>query len=126
ITTGASVITVRDRWENILRETKAKAALDRVLEEYIPKRRWFGGKAKGLKSVTVDEAITIPSKGDTTILTLIKVEYIQDEAETYLLPLSFVAADESALGDLLHLAIARIEIPSKNRNGILYDAVGNA
>lgn len=123
---GQSLITVHDRWENVLREPKAKAALEHVLEDYIQKRRWFGGKAKLLKSVTITETITIPSKGDTTFITLLRVEYVQDDPETYFLPLSFVAADESALGDLLHLAIARVEITAKHKTGILYDAVGNA
>lgn len=123
---GETLITVRDRWENVLKERKAKSALESVLEGYIKKRRWFGSKTKALKSVTIDETINIPSKGDTTFITLLKVEYVQDEAETYLLPLSFLPADEGALGDLLHLAIARIEVTGKNKSGILYDAVGNA
>jgi maltose alpha-D-glucosyltransferase/alpha-amylase len=123
---GETLITVKDRWENVLVERRARHELEGLLEGYIQKRRWFGSKTKAIKAVSIDQTIPIPSKGDSAHIALLKVEYVQDEAETYLLPLSFLAADGSALGDLLHLAIAQIEVTGKGRSGILYDAVGNA
>lgn len=120
------LITVRNRWEDVVKQPRSRNALERLLVDYIRNRRWFGGKTKALKSTTISQVVPIPYKGKTSLLTLIKVEYIQHDPETYLLPLSFMQGDENALGDLLHLAIARIEISSKNRSGILYDAVGNA
>jgi maltose alpha-D-glucosyltransferase / alpha-amylase len=124
--TGGKPIAVRDRWENVFRDSRGRAKLEAVLENYVPQRRWFGSKSKDLKGISIVETIPIPLRGENTYIALLKVDYVQDEPETYLLPLAFQSDDGGRLAELPHLAIAQIEVTNKGKTGLLYDAIGNA
>lgn len=67
------------------------AALSRVsFAEHLQGCRWFGGKAQSLSGVEVLEAISV---GDAGCLVLLRVEYTEATAETYLLPMRLALVD---------------------------------
>ncbi|MGH9420190.1 MAG: alpha-glucosidase C-terminal domain-containing protein, partial [Thermoanaerobaculia bacterium] len=67
-----------------------RAALSRALETYVRSRRWFGGKARTITSLRVNETISIPS--DAGHLAFVKIDYADGEPETYVLPMAITQA----------------------------------
>ncbi|HSI10454.1 MAG TPA: putative maltokinase [Chthoniobacter sp.] len=58
-----------------------------LLPLYIPRCRWFAGKARDPRSFAVQDVIAISSAPDSARLVLVKVDYADKSTETYLLPL---------------------------------------
>ncbi|MDX2084648.1 MAG: hypothetical protein SFZ03_04595 [Candidatus Melainabacteria bacterium] len=68
-----------------------------LLPGYLPAQRWFGGKAKVIASVKVEDWATLPV-ADTLpqaapVLLVLRVTYQGNEQEWYQLPLAWVGAD---------------------------------
>ena len=72
-------------WDEVF-ATRQRDALETALTAYLRSRRWFGGKARGIGSVNVREAIEL---GESRLL-ILHVEYLEGEAENYLLPVSIM------------------------------------
>jgi maltose alpha-D-glucosyltransferase/alpha-amylase len=70
-------------WDEVL-ATRSRDAVDRALSAYLPTRRWFGGKARRIASVTVRDAVELPNDQR---LALLEVDFNEGEPQTYLLPL---------------------------------------
>jgi maltose alpha-D-glucosyltransferase/alpha-amylase len=60
----------------------------------------------------------------SAVLTLVRVEYIDADAETYSLPLTYASGSSAAevLRDLPHAVLARVRFQEGEEEGILYDA----
>src|SRR5437773_862646 len=84
--------------------------LETILPGYLRPRRWFGAKARRVRSLHVEDAIPVPAawsvhgsrdgqgrhsrKDESTpagYLTLIRVEYSEGDADTYVLPLALAS-----------------------------------
>src|SRR5262245_57588916 len=107
--------------------------LEDVLPEYVLHRRWFGGKARRLKSVTLKEVcpLTFRRGGEggpetRAYLTLIGAEFVEGATETYVLPLAFAAGEQAAQvrEQMPHAVIARCTGP-KDSEGMLFDALAD-
>ena len=73
-------------WEQLLGEKRAP--LMRLIERWLPGRRWFGGKTRTIRSVDWDTPLKIPlPDGSEAFLLVLNVEYIGEDTEHYLLPL---------------------------------------
>jgi maltose alpha-D-glucosyltransferase/alpha-amylase len=117
-------LAVRGSWENAFRG-RGKAALEAVLPYYLKPRRWFGGKARAMRSVSIIEAIPIAQGRERPkfYVTLLRVDYFEGEAETYVLPLAFAAgglADQVA-SEFPQAAVVRLEV--EGEEGLLFDAL---
>jgi maltose alpha-D-glucosyltransferase / alpha-amylase len=104
-----------------------------ILPRYLPACRWFGGKARELRGLRIEELIPISASADAGRLACIRVAYAEGAAETYLLPLRLVASgemppeEESAviarftdgaiLFDAIHDAVFRSELLRLIRTG---------
>jgi maltose alpha-D-glucosyltransferase/alpha-amylase len=108
---------------------RSRPSLEDVLPRYLQGRRWFGAKARRIKSVEVAEAVPVGAAGDgdgtgeASHVTLLHVEFIEGDPETYVLPLSLspVGQDEEVPEELQRAAVARLRTPHGDR--ILFDAV---
>ncbi len=100
-----------DRWEDLF-AARGSAALEAVLGAHLATRRWFGGKARSMRSVEIADIISLPSgpPGLDPFVLLGKVNYEEGEPETYLVPLA--AADPSTAGAAGE-ALARVRIAGK-------------
>jgi maltose alpha-D-glucosyltransferase/alpha-amylase len=116
-------ITIGKDWNHLIHK-REKTKLENILPQYIQGRRWFGGKARSIHSVEVDEVIPIPQEDPQAVLALIRVEYTEGESETYLLPLRYIPAEQCANLWDSPAAIARIRIKQKDaeHEGLLIDA----
>ena len=120
------VLEVAQCWHDIL-ETQASRQLEIQLQDYIPPRRWFGGKTRIIRNVRINEAITVPTKGAKSFLLFVDIDYVQDDPDRYLLPLAFATGEEAATLQLErpHLIIARLRLLDTGTEGFIYDASGS-
>ncbi len=82
-------LQVSTSWERIF-EGKALEKLERkILTAYLKQRRWFGGKARSIREVKIQEKIPVREQSVLTYFLLIKVKYSEGSPEIYVLPVSF-------------------------------------
>jgi maltose alpha-D-glucosyltransferase/alpha-amylase len=129
-------LTVAGGWASVL-DGPARAELGAAVADLLPTRRWFGGKARPIRSVTVSSVIPLASGGASeatpeagrsgpgSSLALVTVEYTDGEPEVYALPLAFTS--DSAQAERLArltppVAIAWVEAADGRR--LLYEPVG--
>ena len=115
------------------RSAVGPGAPDRVsaaLEHYLRGVRWFGSRARALSGTSVVD--TVPTDADdglNSCLTLVRVEYLEGEPETYVLPLAF---RPDAEGDRVEVSpehmVVRIVVPGRDGHevrGVIYESVAN-
>jgi len=87
------------------------------LQRYIESRRWFGGKARRIRSLRVIETLSLPEA--EAIFVLVRINYVEGSEEKYLLP---IAIDWREGADS-PLAIARVT--AAGRQGIVHEPLGD-
>jgi maltose alpha-D-glucosyltransferase/alpha-amylase len=70
-------------WAEVMSD-RHREALTRAIVRYVRSRRWFGGKARTVNTLTI--ADIIPVSRETGSLLLLDVDYTDGEPERYLLP----------------------------------------
>jgi maltose alpha-D-glucosyltransferase/alpha-amylase len=112
-------------WETIL-VAPGKERLENALIGYIKQRRWFAGKARKLKSITLTDAIDIRTTEGTAYLTTIVATYAEGDPETYMLPIAHAPAAEAAhvLERWPQAAITWIRSDGQEPRALLFDALG--
>ncbi|GAB4361935.1 MAG: maltose alpha-D-glucosyltransferase [Deltaproteobacteria bacterium] len=119
-------LTVPGPWETLLKEDGGRM-LERILPGYLQGRRWFGGKARKMKSARILDAVPLAGASPAVHLLLIRVEYVEEDPEVYTLPVAF--ADRKRVAriarDYPQAVIAQLSEGGRNggRGGILYDAL---
>ncbi len=114
-----TILNAEEDWEEIL-DDRHHAQFERALQSWLPSRRWFGGKARTIKSVRIQEMIPIPvaasrqSAADSAsqeknpalsrdagaqkaFLTFLLVEYVQTEPDIYVLPLTCAVGEAAEI-----------------------------
>ena len=124
--TELPVIAVRGEWDAVF-TGQSRHALEEALPAYLMKCRWFTGKGRHIKDVVIRETIPLPNDGSGAVIAIMQVSYIEEETDSYLLPLAFNddASVRSMCADRPCGCIARLSLKSKKEQGILYDAVFN-
>jgi maltose alpha-D-glucosyltransferase / alpha-amylase len=118
------------RWQRVL-EGRSRDSLAKLLPDWLVRRRWFSGKAKTIRSVSITEAIPLEGEGmaSEVSLLLVKVDYVNDIPETYLLPLGFATGTHAAqlLSDNSAALMASLEVATGKETvtGVLHDAFGD-
>jgi maltose alpha-D-glucosyltransferase/alpha-amylase len=126
---GASaraIVTVAEDWEEIFHD-RTHLQLERALQGWLPSRRWFGGKARSIRSVHVREIIPVPMASGQAFLVFLQVEYVQTDPEMYVLPLACAFGEEAdaICRDWPPLVLARLTLSRSNQDGVVYDAIAN-
>ena len=126
--TRLPTLEVAGTLENLFRG-EAKVALEAVLPDYLKARRWFGGKARRMKSVQLLEAIPMPFDASDAFVTLLGVDYTEGDPDIYILPLTAAFEEQAAriLEGFPHSLLAYLQVTVKGKPqgepGILYDAL---
>jgi maltose alpha-D-glucosyltransferase/alpha-amylase len=94
---------VKKRWEAVFDEDMRERLENEVLPKYLPSCRWFGGKAKTIRSITIKEEIPFVEDSDVSYVLLFEASYTEGTPEIYLLPISFalVRRGEEPLEELI-------------------------
>ncbi len=112
---------VADSWERLL-DGAGRYRLESVLlPEYLSKQRWFGGKARRIRSTRIADWMTLPDSN--AVIVLAAVQYERGEADTYFLPLALAFGKEAEqMQEAFSNAVISAVISSSGP-GVLYDAV---
>ncbi len=107
-----------ERWEELL-ENKAfiKVFLSDVLENYIVKQRWYGGKASKLKYIELAEYFRIQKDGEVYYGLILEVNFTESFYQHYFLPIAFVSDESFAQDDRI------LPISIQNQEGFIIDAI---
>jgi trehalose synthase-fused probable maltokinase len=102
-----------DRWEELFAGQGAEA-LAAVIGRYLAERRWFGGKARRIRRVEIDDAAPVPPPSGSTGLDprvlLARVIYDEGEPENYLVPIAALAASGESTSRAASQALARVKL----------------
>jgi maltose alpha-D-glucosyltransferase/alpha-amylase len=118
-------LSVGEDWTTIFARSRARTALEQVLPGYLRQRRWFGGKARTIQSVELLETVPVPYESPTAYLTLVQVEYIEGDHETYVLPFTVAlgAQARQIAEEIPQVVVAHLRITGFDDAAILYDAL---
>lgn len=103
------------------------ARFEQVLPELLLRQRWFGGKARPIRGVSVTDAVPLGPKAAPLLhLLVVRVEYTDGEPEHYVLPTAFAEGEEA--GRVAATSPDSILLDLRRRgadghSGVLYDAL---
>ena len=81
-------------WEKMFNNYNEVRVFERkLLQPFMKKCRWFGGKAKNISKLSVHKVIPLKVEGNMHFLTIVEVHYVQRLPELYFLPMTFVTTD---------------------------------
>ncbi len=119
-------VTVSGQWTALLRGP-GRDRLASALPEVLQRQRWFGGKARQVRSVTVVDVIPIGPKDHPALVILTAhVDYVDGEPEDYVVPVRFAAGEEA--GRLMAVTPDAVLLTvrgqgSRGQSGVLIDAL---
>jgi maltose alpha-D-glucosyltransferase/alpha-amylase len=87
--------------------------------------RWFAGKAHQTKRVRVGEVLPLPDGDGQSLISLIQVEYMDRDSETYTVPLAFASGDvaRKILQGRPESIVTELAFTDQKQSGVLYDAL---
>ena len=110
-----------DSWERLLEGAGRFRLESLVLPEYLSKQRWFGGKARRIRSTRVADWMALPDSN--AALALVDVQYEKGEPDTYFLPLGLAfGKDAEHIQGAFPGAVISPAVSSRGL-GVLHDAV---
>jgi maltose alpha-D-glucosyltransferase / alpha-amylase len=100
--------------------------LAEMISPYLSRCRWFGGKARAIKSALVTEEIPFPFDTSMAFFIMVKIGYGEGEPETYILPLALAAGEEAdrIQAESPQAVLARLK--SRGREALLYEVIGES
>jgi maltose alpha-D-glucosyltransferase / alpha-amylase len=116
-----SVMNALRGWESVLEGAGQHALESRILPEYLPKQRWFGGKSRKIENVSVADWGELEDSGSAMVLC--DITYASGAPDRYLIPLAMRFGNEAE--ELRRAAPNAVICPvsSRGQSGVLYDAV---
>lgn len=116
--TMASIFSCKSNWEDIIEnEEFVKIFLADVLEDYIQKQRWYGGKSSKLKYIELREHFRLQQHGEVYFGLILEVNFAEAFYHHYFLPIAFVSDESFAKDNRI------LPIKLKNQNGFIIDAM---
>ncbi len=105
-------------WEELMENKEfVKIFLSDVLEEYIIKQRWYGGKSSKLKYIELAEYFRIQQKAEVYYGLILEVNFKEAFYQHYFLPIAFVSDKSFAKDDRI------LPISIHNQEGFIIDAI---
>ncbi|HEY2760165.1 MAG TPA: maltose alpha-D-glucosyltransferase, partial [Pirellulales bacterium] len=123
-------INLHSKWSEVF-HGRPKGQLETALRLWLPAHRWFGGKARLIQNVTITEAVLLGNgraASQAKYLALARVEYVEGEPETYVVPLGF-ATGEDADRLAAHSPspiVCQLNLRDTKQTGVLFDATGDS
>jgi maltose alpha-D-glucosyltransferase/alpha-amylase len=112
---------VADSWERLLEGAGRYRLESLLLPEYLSKQRWFGGKARRIRSTRIADWMELPDSG--AVLAMVDVKYERGDPDTYFLPLGLAfGKDAEHTRETFPDAIVS-PVVSSSGSGVLCDAI---
>ncbi|MGH8046802.1 MAG: maltose alpha-D-glucosyltransferase, partial [Chthoniobacterales bacterium] len=110
-------------WKELLGEQGRRMLERSVLPAYVANCRWFGGKARAWRSMTLRDIIRIGGDGYEARVLLFDVIYVEGAAETYVLPLQIAEGDAAHQIRQEHPQAVIAQFDHDGAQTILFDAI---
>ncbi len=124
-----AAIVVRSGPEDLLKRAY-RSRFETALLRHVRRSRWFGGKARQVRSSTIVETVPVPIGERTAFLAILRVEYTEGEPESYLIPVDFAQRDAATqvASDYPWSVIAGVEVKGSpaGTGYVAYDALASA
>jgi maltose alpha-D-glucosyltransferase/alpha-amylase len=104
-------------------QERHREALTPLLATYLKGRRWFGGKARTVRSTTIPEVISFPFGSTVAYLTSLAVGYLDGDPETYVLPLGIATGEEATRVQQDYPQAVVTRLKGTDGEGVLYEVV---
>ncbi|MBT8269680.1 MAG: trehalose synthase, partial [Bacteroidia bacterium] len=115
--TAKEPLNFNETWEALLENERfIKVFLSDVLEDYIVKQRWYGGKASKLKYVELSEYFRLQQHDEVYYGLILEVNFEEAFYQHYFLPIAFVSDENFAKEDRI------LPVSIKNQKGFIIDA----
>lgn len=126
--TNLTTLAVSGKWQNIFSQRDLKNTLELILSDYLYNCRWFNGKNRTIQSTQITEAIPVIYKDLSAQIVWLKVDFIQGEPDTYLLPLAYTEGEKAKEieSEMPQNIVARLQEEGKEEAGILFDAIADS
>lgn len=122
------MITIHNNWEGVF-DGSARTDLEGLLPAFLTSSRWFGGKAKTIRSVKFTDILRVDRGEAPMWLGFVEVSYAEGGVETYQVPMTaaFEAEADRITRDHASAVIGAVTVigPQGNQVGVLYDALWN-
>lgn len=113
-----SIFSSDKKWEEILEDKDfINNFLSDVLEDYIIKQRWYGGKSSHLKYIELSEFFRIQHNDEVYFGLILEVDFEEAFFHHYFLPIAFVSDEAFAKDSKI------LPIKLKNQEGYIIDAM---
>ncbi|MBM4259049.1 MAG: maltose alpha-D-glucosyltransferase [Deltaproteobacteria bacterium] len=119
---SASVVTLNGSLASLLQNGKA-APLEGALLAYLRNQRWFGGKARTVRSTAVSEILRVPMDDECYAVSLL-LTYTEGDPETYVLTLGVATGEHAAQLEKEQPATLVARVQRNGGVGVLYEALG--
>ena len=107
-----------DAWEELLENDEfVNVFLSDVLEEYIVKQRWYGGKSSKLKYIELSEFFRIQQDDEVYYGLILEINFSEAFFQHYFLPIAFVSDEDFAKENRI------LPISIKGQTGFIIDAI---
>jgi maltose alpha-D-glucosyltransferase / alpha-amylase len=105
-------------------EDENLTSMENLLQNYVKGRRWFRSKARDIQSSLIIDVIPTRSAECTAFFVLVRVNYVEGEPETYVVPLSVVSAEHirEIRSEQPQAIVARLQPPDGSES-LLCDAM---
>jgi len=108
----------KTNWEQLMDDPGfVKMFLSEVLEEYILKQRWYGGKSSKLKYVELTEYFRIQQNEEVYYGLILEVNFVEAFYQHYFLPIAFVTDIDFAKEERI------LKLSINGREGYIIDAI---
>jgi len=105
-------------WEELLDDKEfVKVFLSDILEDYIVKQRWYGGKSSKLKYIELSEYFRIQNEAEVYYGLILELDFVEAFYQHYFLPIAFVSDEKFADKDRI------LPIGIKGQKGFIIDAI---
>ena len=121
------LLETRDSWQEVIKG-RLKSNLEKILSDYVPTKRWFGGKARPFKGAHIREWVPLTNGSREALLLFLEMDYVGSEKDTFMVPVAYVPAPFAVdlLGERPEAVIARVKILGRAEEGFLVDAPSDA
>jgi maltose alpha-D-glucosyltransferase/alpha-amylase len=93
-------------WDEVF-ANRQRGVLTEAILRYVRTRRWFGGKARNVSTLSIFEVV--PLSREAGCLVIVDIEYADGEPDRYLLPLAIAQARRAEDEDRAATLIARLK-----------------
>jgi len=121
---GPPSISVAGQWEQLF-TGRTRRALEEAVAGFLEGQRWFAGKGRRTRSVKLRDVIDLSptARDELAAVTIVDVEYLDGEPETYVLPLAVAEAEQAHRieSETPGAVVARVE--RKGESSLLVDGL---